>query len=171
VTLWANTTVVHLIRDGRRIKTVPSRLGTAQLQQLLNNGGRPAGPAPITTDARGPVEVDRLVNPVGNIGLARRQRPVGYHLAGQRVTIRLDAQRKWAGPVAGRLWHRFNTNAPQPKTHVRIRTAHRCFLDPAASATDLATGSTGRDGDHTRRATNLIPGGFSIDPDVDVGAS
>ncbi len=92
VTLWANSTVVHLIRDGHRIKTVPSRLGAAELRQLLATGGRSAGPPPVATEPGGPVEVERLVNPVGTIGLARRQHPVGYHLAGQRVTIRLDGQ-------------------------------------------------------------------------------
>src|SRR4051794_33779983 len=37
-----------------------------------------------------PIEVDRLVNATGLIGLAVRQHPVGYHFAGQRVTVRLD---------------------------------------------------------------------------------
>jgi hypothetical protein len=36
------------------------------------------------------VEVDRLVSPIGVIGLAGRQHPVGYHFAGRRVTVRLD---------------------------------------------------------------------------------
>jgi hypothetical protein len=35
ITLWANTTVIHLIRDGARIKTVPSRLSDTHLRQLL----------------------------------------------------------------------------------------------------------------------------------------
>lgn len=52
--------------------------------------GRPAGPPPLDTGPAGPVEVDRAVNGCGAVGLAGRQHPVGYHLAGRRVTIRFD---------------------------------------------------------------------------------
>ncbi len=93
ITLWADTTVIHLLLDGSRLKTVPSRLTLNHLQQLLADGGRPAGPPPISTGPvkpGGPIEVDRLVNATGLIALAGRQHPVGYHLAGQRVTARLD---------------------------------------------------------------------------------
>nr|WP_240942507.1 IS481 family transposase [Planosporangium thailandense] len=92
ITLWADTTVVHLIVDGVRLKTVPSRLTTAHLRQLLVDGARPAGPPPLPTGALrpgAPIEVDRLVNATGLIGLAGRQHPVGYHFAGRRVTVRL----------------------------------------------------------------------------------
>lgn len=34
--------------------------------------------------------MDRLVSPIGVIGLSGRQHPVGYHFAGRRVTVRLD---------------------------------------------------------------------------------
>jgi hypothetical protein len=93
ITLWADTTVVHLLLDGSRLKTVPSRLTQHHLRQLLTDGGRPAGPPPISTGPvkpGGPVEVDRLVNATGLLALAGRQHPVGYHLAGRRVTARLD---------------------------------------------------------------------------------
>ncbi len=93
ITLWADTTVVHLLVDGSRLKTVPSRLTLNHLRQLLADCGRPAGPPPISTGPvkpGGPVEVDRLVNATGLLALAGRQHPVGYHLAGQRVTARLD---------------------------------------------------------------------------------
>jgi hypothetical protein len=43
--LWADTTVVHLLRDGVRLKTVPSRLTIAQLRRLLADGAHT--PAPI----------------------------------------------------------------------------------------------------------------------------
>ena len=46
VTLWADSTVVHLIVNGVRLKTVPSRLTAAHLHWLLTDGGRPAGPPP-----------------------------------------------------------------------------------------------------------------------------
>jgi hypothetical protein len=93
ITLWADTTVVHLIFAGVRLKTVPSRFTLAQLHQLLTNGGRPAepsptGPAPSQTDTA--IEVERTVNGCGQIGLAGRQHPIGFHLAGRRVTARFD---------------------------------------------------------------------------------
>ena len=47
ITLCAETTVVHLLVNGVRLKTVPSRFTTAQLRQLLADGGRLAGPPPI----------------------------------------------------------------------------------------------------------------------------
>jgi transposase InsO family protein len=90
VTLRADTTVVHLLRNGQRIRTVPSRLNLAQLRQLLSDGGRPAAPTVVDARANGPIEVDRLVNGVGTVGLAGRQHNVGFHLAGQRVTIRIE---------------------------------------------------------------------------------
>jgi hypothetical protein len=93
VTLWADTTVVHLLIDGVRLKTVPSRLTPTHLRQLLNDDGQPAGPPPTATGVvqpGAPIEVERLVNATGLIGLAGRQHPVGYHFAGRRVTVRLD---------------------------------------------------------------------------------
>jgi transposase InsO family protein len=89
---WADATVVHLLTDGVRVKTVPSRLTIAHLRQLLAAGARPAGPPPIPGPIRpgDAVEVDRTVAPNGVIGLAGRQHLIGYHLAGRRVTARLD---------------------------------------------------------------------------------
>ena len=90
ITLWMDTTVVHLIRAGTRLKTVPSRLDIPHLRQLLATGGRPAGPPPLSTSHGQAVEVDRLANANGNISVAGHQKQIGYHLAGRRVTIRLD---------------------------------------------------------------------------------
>ncbi|GIF67445.1 hypothetical protein Ais01nite_54800 [Asanoa ishikariensis] len=88
---WADTTVVHLLTNGARLKTVPSRLTVAHLHRLLDEGARPAGPPPIPVGRPGdPVEVDQLVNGIGLVSLACRQHPVGYHFAGRRLTMRLD---------------------------------------------------------------------------------
>jgi hypothetical protein len=84
--------VVHLLANGVRLKTVPSRLTVAHLQWLLVDGGHPAGPPPIPTGDAQPgtaIEVDRLINAVGAVSLAGRQHPVGYHFAGRRVTVRI----------------------------------------------------------------------------------
>jgi transposase InsO family protein len=94
IQLWIDTTVVHILRDQTRIKSVPSRFTTKQLRQLLADGATVAGPPPTPTQqATAAFEVDRLVNRCGVIGLAGRAHPVGYHLAGQRVILRID------GPV------------------------------------------------------------------------
>ena len=44
IAFWADPTVVHLLANGVRLKTVPSRLTVAHLQRLLAEGARPAGP-------------------------------------------------------------------------------------------------------------------------------
>jgi hypothetical protein len=85
--------VVHLIRDEVRLKSVPSRFTLAQLQQLLADDGQPAGPPPAGRSPVKPgaaIEVERTINACGLLALAGRQHPVGYHLAGRRVTARLD---------------------------------------------------------------------------------
>jgi transposase InsO family protein len=91
VTVWADTTVVHLLVNGVRLKTVPSRLTVAHLQRLLTEGAHPAYPPPFAAVRSGDaIEVDRTVNPVGSVGLAGRQHPIGFQFAGQRVTVRID---------------------------------------------------------------------------------
>jgi hypothetical protein len=93
ITLWADTTVVHLLHAGVRLKTVPSRFNLTQLHHLLIDGGRPAGPSPISPVPPRPgtaIEVERTINACGLLALAERQHPVGFHLAGRRVTARLD---------------------------------------------------------------------------------
>jgi hypothetical protein len=57
------------------------------------DGGRPAGPPPTPPATPSPtraVGVDRLVSANGLIGLAGRCHPVGVHVAGRRLTVRLD---------------------------------------------------------------------------------
>ncbi|MET8355297.1 hypothetical protein [Micromonospora sp. NPDC005206] len=93
ITLWADTTVIHLLLNGARLKSVPSRLTLDHLRQLLAEDGQPAGPSPIAAgpaESGGPIEVDRIVTANGLIALAGRQHPIGYHLAGRRITARLD---------------------------------------------------------------------------------
>src|SRR3954471_3137670 len=98
-----DTTTVHLSLDGVHVKTVPSRQTTVSLTRLRSAGARPAGPPPscaiaLSRSSRsddGPaspvaVEVDRVVNASGLIGLAGRYVSVGHSLAGRRITLRLD---------------------------------------------------------------------------------
>lgn len=122
VTFWADTTVVHLLTNGVRLKTVPSRLTVAHLQRLLDEGGRPAGPPPIPTGQPGdPIEVDRTVNATGLIGLAGRQHPIGYHFAGRRLTVRLDSG--LLQPVEDGVLLRSLPNPLTPAEQARIRDA------------------------------------------------
>jgi hypothetical protein len=147
LTLWADTTVVHLLLDGVRLKTLPSRLTPGHLRQLLADDGKAAGPPPISTgpvQAGAPMEVDRLVNATGAISLAGRQHPIGYHLAGRRVTIRLDR-----GVLhlldADRIVLRSLPNPLTPTEQTRIRDARPAGPSPPKGYV-VCTARRGRQG-------------------------
>jgi hypothetical protein len=138
VTLWADTSVVHLLVNGVRLKTVPSRLTTAQLRQLLADGGRPAGPPPVPTGDTEPgaaIEVDRLVSTNGLIGLADRRHPVGSHFAGRRLTVRLD--RGLLQLVESGVLLRSLPNPLTPAEQTRPRDARPAGPPPAPAAEPL----------------------------------
>jgi len=99
VTLWADTVSLHVLLDGARIKTLPSRLGVAELARLAANGARPAGPSPLPAGDGAVLEVDRTVNATGLVSLGDQQAGVGLPLAGQRVTLRME------GPLMAVLGH------------------------------------------------------------------
>ena len=90
VTIWVDETSLHVLLDGARIKTLPSRLGITELARLAAAGARPAGPSPLLAGTGTVVEVERTVNACGLAGLAGAQFSVGYQLAGQRVIVRMD---------------------------------------------------------------------------------
>jgi transposase InsO family protein len=97
VRFWIDTTTVHLSIDGVRIKTLPSRFSVIDLARLRKLDARPAGPPPAPPSpallaAGTPVECDRTVNGCGLVALAGRWLPVGFPLAGQRITLRLEDQ-------------------------------------------------------------------------------
>lgn len=92
VTIWVDQSRLHVLVDGHRLKTLPSRIGPPELARLLRAGATPAGPPPLpelakTEDA---LDVDRTVNAGGLVSLAGHYYSVGLHLAGQRVTLRLQ---------------------------------------------------------------------------------
>jgi hypothetical protein len=99
ITVWADAVSLHVLLDGARIKTVPSRLGVTELARLAASGARPAGPSPLPTGDGAVIEVDRTVSAAGLVSLADRQIGVGLHLAGQRVTLRME------GPLMAVLSH------------------------------------------------------------------
>ena len=94
VRLWAGLDRVHVLLDGYRIKTLPSRLDARDLARLAASGARRAGPPPLPAASGDVIEVERTVNASGNVSLGDHMISAGLPLAGQRVTLRLD------GPVA-----------------------------------------------------------------------
>jgi hypothetical protein len=47
VQLWAGLDRVHVLLNGHRIKTLPSRLDRTDIGRLLASGARPAGQPPL----------------------------------------------------------------------------------------------------------------------------
>jgi hypothetical protein len=93
VRLWAGLKQVHVLLDGHRIKTLPSRLDARDLARLAAAGAQPAGPPPLPPASGDVTEVDRTVNASGNVSLGDHIISAGLPLTGQCVTLRLD------GPV------------------------------------------------------------------------
>ena len=94
IRLWAGLDRVHVLLDGHRIKTLPSRLDSRDLARLAAAGAIPAGPPPLPTPSRGVIEIERTVSASGNVSVGDHVIGAGLPLAGQRVTLRLE------GPVA-----------------------------------------------------------------------
>ena len=90
VRLWAGLDRVHVLLDGYRIKTLPSRLDARDLARLAAAGACPAGPPPLPAASVDVIEVERTVNASGNVSLGNQMISAGLPLAGQRITLRLD---------------------------------------------------------------------------------
>ncbi len=97
-TIWADERSIHVFIDGDLTRTRPSKLTPADLKVLVQRGGRIAGPEPAASalvDETQPalvVEVDRLINRDGDVGLAGQKVKIAHHLAGQAATLRFDGQ-------------------------------------------------------------------------------
>jgi Integrase core domain len=90
VRLGAGLSQVHILLDGDRIKTLPSRLDARDLARLAAAAAQPAGQPPLPPASGDVTEVDRTVNASGNVSLGDHVISAGLPLAGQRVTLRLD---------------------------------------------------------------------------------
>lgn len=97
ITVWADQRNIHVLLDGHHVKTVASRLSETHLQHLLMRGAHPAGPPPAAPALpQGPlppatvIELDRTVNRHGTTTVGGHSLHLGPHLAGSRVTLRLD---------------------------------------------------------------------------------
>jgi transposase InsO family protein len=124
VTLWIDATSLHVLLDGARVKTLPSRLGTAELARLAASGARPAGPSPLPTGDRAVIEVDRTVNATGTVSLAGQQVSVGLPLTGQRVTLRMEGPLMAVLAHDGTLLRTLACPVPADRRH-RLRGARR----------------------------------------------
>jgi transposase InsO family protein len=112
VTVWANPRSLHISLDGHLIRTVASRLLPEHLQLLRMRGGHPAGPEPgkpalrkangtIVIPAGEAIEIDRVVDRDGGVGIGGHHHVVGFAWTGRTVTLRLD----------GHLMHAITDNA------------------------------------------------------------
>jgi transposase InsO family protein len=130
VTLWADTISLHVLLDGTRIKTLPSRLGVTELARLAAHGARPAGPSPLPTGDGAVIEVDRTVNASGLVSLGDHQSGVGLPLAGQRVTLRMEGPLMAVLGQDGTLLRTLACPIPADRRY-RLRGARRGqFLPP-----------------------------------------
>ncbi|MDJ0380112.1 IS481 family transposase [Streptomyces sp. G-G2] len=97
-TIWADERSIHVFIDGVLARTRPSKLTAADLKALVLRGGSIAGPepaAPALVDEAKPalvVEVDRVIDRDGDIGLGGQKVKIAHHLAGQPATLRFESQ-------------------------------------------------------------------------------
>jgi transposase InsO family protein len=129
VTIWVDETSLHVLLDGARIKTLPSRLGVADLARLAAGGARPAGPSPLLAGTGTAVEVERTVNAAGLAGLAGAQFNVGYQLAGQRVLLRMDGTQMMVITGDGELARTMPCPVPAGDRY-RLRGARKAAASP-----------------------------------------
>jgi hypothetical protein len=88
-----------------------------------------AGPPPLRAGTGTAVEVERMVNGTGLIGLAGRQLNVGCELAGQRVTLRMDGAQMTVISHDGELLRTLPCPVPPQDRH-RLRGARRAPSTP-----------------------------------------
>ncbi|GGQ92697.1 IS481 family transposase [Streptomyces aurantiogriseus] len=121
VTFWADTSVIHLLIAGTRIKSVRSHLSVADLAQLAARGGRAAGPAPLPASDGAAFEVDRVVNNSGLVNLGGRQVLAAEILGGRQVGIRIDDETLSFFDLSSRQLLRVRPNPLSPEAVRRLR--------------------------------------------------
>jgi transposase InsO family protein len=98
VTLWIHLTCIHILLAEDVIKTVPSRVTTADLERLSLRGVRTGRPDPVAPALTGvsvssrptPIEIERTANRDGIVIVRGQELALGTGIAGTRVTLRFD---------------------------------------------------------------------------------
>ncbi|MEV0742878.1 IS481 family transposase [Streptomyces sp. NPDC050549] len=96
--MWADEHTVHIVIDGELVRSVASCLDAGNLHELSMRGAVRAGPPPAAPAAGRlghlepgtVIEVDRKIDLSGVTSIGNTKVTVGYELASQRVTLRLD---------------------------------------------------------------------------------
>jgi transposase InsO family protein len=95
VSLWIDLSSIHVILADQVIKTIPSRVTTADLKRLTLRGvraGRPNPAVPAAADAvserSDAIEIDRTADRDGNVVVRGHILGLGTGIAGTRVTLR-----------------------------------------------------------------------------------
>src|SRR5215475_9830957 len=133
ITIWVDETTLHVLVDGIRLKTLPSRPSFVELARLAADGARPAGPSPLPSGTGTAIEIDRTVNGVGLAGLGGHQVNVGFDLAGQRVTLRMDGTQMAVISHGGAFLRTMPWPVPARDRH-RLRGARRSTTSPPPAA-------------------------------------
>jgi hypothetical protein len=179
VTIWVDETTLHVLADGTRLKTLPSRLTFVELARLAADGARPAGPSPLPSGTGTAIEIERTVNGAGLAGLGGRRVNVGSDLAGQRVTLRLDGTQMAVISHAGTLLRTMPCPVPARDRH-RLRGASRATNPPSAAGPVIVQRRVSQRGSvmvatqrihvgmiHARKIVTVTVGDHSFQLDVD----
>lgn len=133
--VWADEFSVHVQVGGEHVRTAPSNLTAADLDELSLRGARPAGPpSAATTAARdrklatdAVVELTRTVDGDGFCQLGGQSLKVGTSLARRQVTLRLDGHLLHV--VADGVLAKTLPSPVAPEERARLRGA-RIAADP-----------------------------------------
>jgi len=179
VTIRVDETTLHVLVDGTRLKTLPSRLTFVELARLAADGARPAGPSPLPSGTGTAIEIERTVNGVGLAALGGRQVNVGFDLAGQRVTLRLDGTQMAVISHVGTLLRTMPCPVPADDRH-RLRGARRATNPPCAAGPVIVQRRVSQRGSimvatqrihvgmiHARKIVTVTVGDHSFRLDVD----
>ncbi|ODQ99164.1 hypothetical protein BST27_00690 [Mycobacterium intermedium] len=134
VTLWIDLTRIHVLLGDEVIKTVPSRVTTADLKHLSLRGVRPGRADPVEPAATSvdvgkrpaPVDIDRTASRDGIVVVAGRVLPPVYGYCRPRVALRFDG-----GLIHATAGHMLLKTLPNPFSRNEVQQLKG--VRPAAS--------------------------------------
>lgn len=124
VTLWIDLARIHVLLGDEVIKTVSSRVTTADLERLSLRGVRAGRADPVEPAAAGvpvgkrstPVEIDRTASRDGIVVVAGHDLALGAGIAGTRVTLRFDG-----GLIHAAAGNMLLKTLPNPFSHNEVQ--------------------------------------------------